>query len=744
MPTLTPKAPSGSWSPVIGPRTAAFVKKKTSGANAMSELTVDKVIEEASDILSHCVCPVDQAGSNAVLVVGYVQSGKTLSFTTVTSLARDNGFGIVIVLAGTTNSLKGQSEDRLEKDLGLEDLQRDWRHFNNPDLTGSYFDDIKQTLANWDRHRQGRTKEEKPAVLVTVLKQAQRLGGAAAVLSELKLAGIPALIIDDESDQAGLNTKAHQNLLKGTADESGVYEAIVALRTALPLHSYLQYTATPQANLLLAATDVLDPSFAKVISAGDGYTGGKTFFQDRRNELIVRVPDTEIFTPASPFPEPPAQLQEALRIFLLGIAAGAGSDGRSNRSMMVQAHQNTAPHALYAKWIRSLLSSWSAAFETENSDIIVELKEEFLTAFKSLSSTVPDLPPLDELLELAAEKIPEIRVVVVNSTAEAEKNIKWSTWEYWILVGGQKLDRGFTVEGLTVTYMPRPVSANADVLQQRARFFGYKAGYINYCRVFLVADSISAFSGYVDDEEYLRQSLRDHEGQPLKEWKRDFILHRQLVRPTRAGVVGRATKRLPLARGWTWPKSMHIGSDAIKNNASAFADLRQRAEGHLVDSSLIPGVVDSRASGVRNPTWLDAPLNEIVEFLISLHLSANEDSLQMTAIEMALGRHLAQYPDSLATVVFMADLQVADGGGRNLDVLRGNIFVGMSPNGASGEDVIYSGDRGVFSEENVTLQLRTVRLSSPAAPEGQKYAAVPWLAVHFPTTIANDAWLEDV
>ena len=194
---ITPAQPTGTWMPTIGARTKAFVEKKTSGQGALTQPSMEVVLSEASDILSHCVDPQAKGGSTAVLAVGYVQSGKTLSFTTVTALARDNGYGVVIVLAGTTNNLKVQSEDRLEKDLGLEDLQRDWRHFANPDQSGSYLEDIQQTLLSWDRKRKGLAKDEKPAVLITLLNYSLWLSIAAKLITMLSLVGVPVIVIDD-------------------------------------------------------------------------------------------------------------------------------------------------------------------------------------------------------------------------------------------------------------------------------------------------------------------------------------------------------------------------------------------------------------------------------------------------------------------------------------------------------------------------------------------------------------------
>ena len=135
--------------PVVGSVTLEFVERKLAQRGAPDREAMDRIVAEAAQILGRCVPPKDSAGCDAGLVVGYVQSGKTLSFTTVAALARDNGFGAVILLAGTAVSLKGQSEKRLTIDLGLEDTQHDWRHFENPDPTKNDHTEIDKVLRNW-------------------------------------------------------------------------------------------------------------------------------------------------------------------------------------------------------------------------------------------------------------------------------------------------------------------------------------------------------------------------------------------------------------------------------------------------------------------------------------------------------------------------------------------------------------------------------------------------------------------
>ncbi|HEY4269547.1 MAG TPA: Z1 domain-containing protein [Galbitalea sp.] len=692
---------------------------------------------EATDVLSHCVPPTSPRGTTALLVVGYVQSGKTLSFTTVAALARDNGFGVVIVLAGTTKNLKSQSEDRLEADLGLGQLQTAWTLEKNPAIGDE--PELRRIVTNWRRRRDGYSTREKPALLLTVLKNATRLRSAAKVLARLDLAGVPVLVIDDESDQASLNTRARANLMNGGDATSETYDSIVELREALPQHSYLQYTATPQANLLLAISDVLNPSYAKVIAPGDSYTGGRYFFRERPMDVIRELPTLDVFDPDNPPTEAPESLQQALRIFLLGAAAVALAEEQVNRSMMVQASQKTAPHATYAQWLQDLLIAWSGLLRNGDQAVRSQILCDFQSAYDDLSRTVADLPELDELLGVVGEVCDEVRVIQVNSVG-AEKNIKWTSDQFWILVGGQKLDRGFTVEGLTVSYVPRNIAENSDVLQQRGRFFGYRASYIGFCRVFLPRSSIQAFSGYVKDEEFLRDSLAKFGGAPLSRWRRSFLLHRDIARLTRTSAVGRRLRRVRLDEGWTYPRSMHeTTSDVVHNlellNGYATA-LRQ--DSNLVDMASFPGIVDRRTGSAPNLLSERRQVQEILNFLVELRFSDPVDQMLITSVALALSA--TDQPISGVDVVLVSDLRTDGQQGRTLGALRKNLFVGRSPEGVIDVNQLrYSGDRALQRNERPTLHLRKVLMRDM---EG-KLAPVPWIAIHFPSRLAHELVIEE-
>jgi len=260
----------GHWNPTVGPETHDFLDK------VVPEDSREAVCDAASSALAKGIAPTAAVSTQETgLVVGYVQSGKTMSFETVATLACDNGFQIIIIIAGISTSLLKQSTDRLRRDLRLDERNRPrrWNLFENP----SHNDDatvqaIRDALDDW--RDPGTPIEYKKTILITVLKNHSRLRNLAGLMNTLDMHTVPVLIIDDEADQASLNT----GVTRG--EESTTYRRLMTLRAALPNHTYLQYTATPQAPLLISIIDSLSPNFVQVLEPGDAYVGGREFFAD--------------------------------------------------------------------------------------------------------------------------------------------------------------------------------------------------------------------------------------------------------------------------------------------------------------------------------------------------------------------------------------------------------------------------------------------------------------------------------
>ena len=730
---------------MLGAVTEDFLRNKSNDPNGptYAELTVgeDSVLHEAQRILGRCLPPTEKGGKETGLVVGYVQSGKTMSFETVISLARDNGFGMVIVFAGTKKNLREQSEDRLVKDLGIDEGEN-WHHFSNPSKNVKA--QIHDKLEVWKKRR------DKRAILITVLKQVNHLENLAEVLQKLSLDEIPILIIDDESDQASLNTKAAKIRTgkAATNDRSTTYDRICNVRDQVPHHSFLQYTATPQANLLLAQADILNPSFAELVTPGDDYTGGKAFFKENEN-LILEIPSREVPSSTNLVKAIPKSLLSAFRFFLLVAAQHAltkikGKD--RNRSMMVHPAMQTSSHKIYKEWMdhsrRTLTSLVEKQYQTKMTDI----ENLFQAEYNSLKSTCSDLKTLPELINAMVNDVfGELNCVEINGTPDAEKKVKWKSTPYWILVGGAKLDRGYTVEGLVITYMPRPLGSSpaADTLQQRARFFGYKRSYLQLCRVFVQDNVKQAFSDYVDHEEFVRSALVKTRGKPLKEWRRDFIL-KALLKPTRPNVVGLDTSRIVIG-DWIVPNALQRGIEPAERNKVLLTQVVEKWEkefGLRINAGVYPqfkGKKDLSPHFIIESVPL---LNVLEDFLLNLEVCDTIDAEMHGAILIGAADLLRGNSELKTDVFLMNNLEPQY---RTRDAGRG--FPAGHPNAPINQYFSQSADavndRSLKSSDRISLQLRKFDLGTiPRDRSSADIKGVTWFVLNVPKPFSRDIHLE--
>ena len=734
------------WEPKEGVFTDEFLRSKSKDPNGASydDLTVgdDSVLREAQRILGRCLPPTEPAGAETGLVVGYVQSGKTMSFETVISLARDNGYGMVIVFAGTKTNLREQSEDRLKKDLGIDEGDN-WYHFSNP--TKSSIGQMDDKLEAWQKR-----PAVKKAVLVTVLKQVDHLDNLAAVLKKLALDKVPVLVIDDESDQAGLNNKAAKIRAQRAAANarSSTYDRICVVRDQLPHHSYLQYTATPQANLLLAQTDLLNPSFAELVTPGSAYTGGLAFFTGDK-PFIVEIPAREVPGRTTVVNSAPKSLLSALRFYLLVCAQHAITKVRGkdrNRSMMVHPAMQTQSHKVYKGWMDKSIKTLTSYVEKQYAKLPAEVESRFLPEYNSLKQTYPEIRPLPELIEsMLNDVFGDMNCVEVNGTPDAQKKVDWRATPYWILVGGAKLDRGYTVEGLTTTYMPRPLGNTpaADTLQQRARFFGYKRPYLGLCRVFLQTDVEDAFVDYVEHEEFVRDALVKNRGKPLRSWRRDFILD-SLLRPTRPDIIGIGARRISV-KDWMVPGALQRDDGARQRNQALLATVEKgwgATYGPGMTTAELPdfnGVQTIAPTLLLNPVPLAVVLEE---FFLQLEVRDATDAEEHSAILIGLAEVFGK-KGNLPVDVFLINGLAAQY--RTRDAGRG--FPAGHPNAPINEYFSQSAgvvnDKSYYSTTRISLQLRRLNLGTRARdPSSADMHGVTWFALHVPHALSQDLHIE--
>ncbi|WP_326469817.1 Z1 domain-containing protein [Enterobacter wuhouensis] len=702
-----------NWTPKSGEETGDFL-----GQSGMPDEAKNKLLEDAISILSRGVPPQVENGFETGLVVGYVQSGKTMSFETVAALARDNGFHIVIVIAGTSNPLLAQSSNRLKKDLGLNDVNRGrrWVQLENPTSLDSDGQMIRNTLSiSKDSSTDAIYKK---TILITVLKNHTRIKKLAEIFEALDLNGTSVLIIDDEADQVSLNTEASQG------EESATYSCLIRLRNALPNHTYLQYTATPQAPLLINIIDSLSPNFVKVLEPGDAYIGGRDFF-DRNSSYIKLIPSNEVPTKDNPLTYPPSSLLDALRIFMLGVAVGIKESGNTgNRSMLVHPSHLTAQHKEFYGWVRSIFDEWQTCLALPDSDLDkIDLLNEFRKSYNHLKETTC-LPPFEQVANSFGIAFKSTQIVEVNSRKNKTPAIDWQHNYGWILVGGIAVDRGFTVEGLTVTYMPRGVGVgNADTIQQRARFFGYKKNYLGFCRVYLEQSTLEAFRNYVTHEEDIRKQLKivELQNKPLDSWKRAFLLDLDL-KPCRDSVLEFDYMHTKFSDKWIMPKLMFPSNNIVSDNRETTAEFLS----HL---SFVSDVGHNERTKTQKHLVCDnVLLKDLYEnLLIKLRVTGSNDSQTNTAMLLHLAKAIENDITESCIVYRMSPNE------RRIRKINSYLFQGAYPVESSRRGEIYLGDAMIKDPLRVSVQIHYIDLKM----DNQRMISdVPVVAVWIPKRLA--------
>lgn len=691
---------------IIQPKTSNFqiIQGETTSdlLSRFSKLDYDEkenLINESAMILSQCVNPLNTIGCTTGIAIGYVQSGKTMSFTTLTALAIDNGFRIVIYFAGIKNNLLEQTTKRLKKDL-LTDSEnaRRYKVYQSPSIEDDIHIKIQQALK----------LNHKPTILITVLKHYKHIGELTKIFKKPELQAVMGnngvLIIDDEADQASLNTYARKNSKSEEWDEdefSSTYSSILDLRAVLSNHSYIQYTATPQAPLLINIMDLLSPKFHVVLTPGKSYTGGKTFFEDN-TDLIFTIPDSEVYHHKhNQLAECPQSLIDALQLFLLGVAITVNIKQREKYlSMLIHADREQDASKKFYNWVKRILESWSDIFKLpENDPSYIELKKEFFKNYDEAIRRIEEPPSFENVIVEILQVILDTNIeLVISKESFGKQNrnseISWANNTAHILIGAEMLNRGYTVEGLSVTYMPRFSigKSNADTIQQRCRFFGYKKNYLDSCRVFLPTDSILEYRDYVEHEEIMRSMLKHNSLEKVEQ----LLILDGSMNPTRNNVLSVDLVKHKL-NGWRQMNALQH----IEENISCVSNF-------LSNNTFVNykdfGTID------RNHRYVKLGIEKVIDFLKEFKIMNMPDALRKSSTIQYL-RYLVDKKDIKYAYVFEMSFGVVNGRERTLEMENGvykinNIFSGRSTSGAQ----VYPGDKGIKFEDSLCIQIHKIKL----------------------------------
>ena len=685
--------------------------------NKVPEESREDLLNDTISILSKSMILDTEIKQETGLILGHIQSGKTMSIEAVMALARDNGFPMVILIGGISTPLLKQTVNRLKKDLGT----RNWAHLLNPDKKST--EKIKRVFDEW---RINADPMYRPTILISVLKNHQRIQSLIELLKIVNMEKIPVLVIDDEADQASLNTRVKKE------DESTTFSRLKNLRETLPNHTYLQYTATPQAPLLISIINSLSPNFVQVLKPGKEYVGGQDFFKDS-NKYVRIIPPTEVPTKDEPLDEAPSSLLEALRIFMIGMTIGfRTSKDTENRSMLIHPSRKTEFHQKFYNWVQTIVDDWKTIFREPDEDFDRQkLIEDFKESYKDLAGTATDIMPFEECMQYLSHTLSQVEIKEVNRRTNKPPAIDWKESYGWILIGGQMMDRGFTVEGLTVTYMPRGVGiGNVDTIQQRARFFGYKKKYLGYCRVYLEQSLKDAFQNYVEHERELHEQLKsvEEKGQSLNDWKRKFILDPDL-RPCRAQVLEFDYDRISLS-GWTTSEINLLSDEMTQHNREVVSKFMQE-----LDFSPDAGH-HKRKEAQKHKVCMNVPLEKVLkEFLVPMRFAGNEHSQKFTVSLLYLNEILERSKNEKCTIY-----QMSPGYDRKRSIENGKVkqlFQGAYPD-KSGE--IYPGDKDIRDNDSITIQIHILDLQQNGEVTKK---GVPVIAVWIPKRHTSNWIIQD-
>jgi hypothetical protein len=693
----------------VGERTLDLLSRQ----HKLTEEGKETLLGETREILSYCINPVNTTGSVTNLVVGYVQSGKTLSFTTLTTLAIDNGFRIVIYFAGVKNNLLAQTTNRLKKDLDIEGSNsRIYRVFDNPTIESGAAIASKYQLSH------------KPAILITVLKHSKHIDELAKIFSTPALANTiknqGVLIIDDEADQASLNTYARKNSKSQDWEDeqfSSIHSSILKLKNTLPNHSYIQYTATPQGPLLINLMDLLSPKHHTVLTPGETYTGGKVFFKEHP-DLIITIPDEQVYHQKhNPLSACPDSLIAALQVFFVGTAIAVSIENKERfLSMMVHADRETDASRKFRGWINSVISSWGDKLALPDGDPAkTELLEEFKISYNEAVRRLKTPPSFEEVVDNLHDIIMDTNVELV---IQGNQGINWSNAAAHILIGAEMLNRGFTVENLAVTYMPRYSvgKSTADTIQQRCRFFGYKRNYLDFCRVYLPQNSIEEYVDYVEHEEIMRTWLKEQDS--LERVEQILILDPSM-NATRSNILSVNVVRHKLS-GWRQFNALQNREENIRYveeflSTLDFTNYREY------------GTTD------RDHRYVKMDIQDVIDFLRGFKLSNIPDSLRKVATMQYL-KYLANEKGVTHAYIIQMAYKRAEGRVRKLDtdtMKINNIFSGPDPKGRD----IYPGDKAIKFEDGVCFQIHKIKLEHPSIKWGNKICYT--LGAYYPEDFAH-------
>jgi len=579
------------------------------------------------------------------LVVGYVQSGKTANFTHLISKAASIGYKFIIILGGMTNTLRVQTQYRVDRELTGNDQYNDsrvsfvqWGRNENQyrSLTqakiGNDSGDFFAPVENFTK-RFSSTND----VTLAIIKKLARTGSEYKAFGSVIGALInwvenrsdkdspmpPLMIIDDEADQASVDSNEIDD-----GDPTTINHAIRYLMSLFTQVSYVGYTATPFANIFIDTSsiykglpDLYPDDFIYSLPEPKGYFGAKQFFNSE-SLYIATVPDLEKDDINRAKSEITSSVICALWDFIFSVIVRRFRGDKNNCGFMLHTDHRITYHEVVFDKVEAYLLHVKTAIESNDVNmrdfIFLEWKR-----FEGKAKNISDLEnynyafPIvdkDSLFQKSLSVLEELKVRVLNGDHD---NLDYHNEDLSVLlcIGGTLMSRGVTIEGLTVSYYLRE-SPRYDTLLQMGRWFGYRSGYEDLVRVYTTETILEYFEYIMTVEGDLRSEISRYQKERLtpREFSPRVKAHMKML-PT--AKMGGASKQKSYSQQTV--QTIHFSREIsiLKNN-------------HRAATDMINGVhQNSIRSDQGNYDFYDLPINKLVMFIDKFRDSLSFDKADL-------------------------------------------------------------------------------------------------------------------
>lgn len=491
--------------------------------------------EDTDNILNECGNPASQSGWRIQgLVMGDVQSGKTASYCGLISKAADAGYKIIVLLTGMIEDLRSQSQERLDEGFVGKDSRDVLKGETGSAKIGAgrFRSKIANVLtsidsdfltSNYSALRGIPLENIREPVLLVMKKNKTALQNLNSFLNSQKPKGaehlsLPLLLVDDEADNASVNSNKDES--PATINRQ-IRELIGTFRQA----AYVAYTATPFANVFInpEGSDLFPKNFVYSLNAPTNYIGASDMFSEngRNAEQLVDITDAEPVFPEKhkktlEVEQLPASLEDAIGVFLVSCAIrDLRKEPLKHRSMLVNVTRFTDVQIKLAGVVKAHLQSLVEDIKQYMADdelwshhsSLARLYELYTDHFSA--SGVEWSSVRGKLYDSTAS----VKVLTINQKSEKSERLNFRSYKNTekgrrvIAIGGLTLSRGLTLEGLSVSYFYRNSKAY-DTLLQMGRWFGYRPGYSDLCRLWMSPEAQDWFDHIANVVTELRSDIK--------------------------------------------------------------------------------------------------------------------------------------------------------------------------------------------------------------------------------------------